>query len=174
MQGGPQACLIRLSVLAADIIVILADRQRGFPMKFLRGIVAGFGATIVLSVIMVMKGQMGIMPELNVAGMLSGMMNASLAMGWLAHFMIGTVIWGSLFALVENRLPGGAVMSGVVFSIFAWLLMMVGPMQMAGAGLFGLNLGVMAPMVTLMLHLIWGLVLGFTYERLPSFKPAED
>ena len=50
--------------------------------------------------------------------------------------------------------------------------MMVGPMPMAGAGLFGLQIGMMAPLATLMLHLIWGIVLGFTYQRYDACQPG--
>lgn len=35
-------------------------------------------------------------------------------------------------------------------------------MPMAGAGLFGLKMGMMAPLMTLALHLIWCAVLGVT------------
>ena len=41
-------------------------------------------------------------------------------------------------------------------------MMMMGPMPMAGAGLFGLQLGMMAPVATLMLHIMWGVVLGLS------------
>jgi len=99
--------------------------------------------------------------------MLSGMAHAYMgvaatpAIGWALHFMIGTVLWGILFALLYGRLPGkGALSKGVSFGILAWLLMMLMPMPMASAGLFGLKLGMVAPVMTLMLHLIWGAVLG--------------
>ena len=39
-------------------------------------------------------------------------------------------------------------------------------MPMAGAGLFGLGLGVMAPIATLMLHWAYGAVMGATYGAL--------
>ena len=39
-------------------------------------------------------------------------------------------------------------------------------LPMAGAGLFGLKFGMIAPVMTLILHLIWGAVLGYTYEKL--------
>jgi hypothetical protein len=42
---------------------------------------------------------------------------------------------------------------------------MVAIMPMVGAGLFGLALGVMAPVMTLVLHLIFGAVLGWVYGR---------
>lgn len=129
------------------------------------GLIAGFMATVVLSIVMIIKAKLGVMPELNAIKMLAGMIGAPLVMGWVAHFVIGTLVWGILFAALVNRLPGSMIVSAIIFSIGAWLLMMVGPMPMAGAGMFGLNLGIMAPIATLMLHLIWGVVLGFTYQR---------
>ena len=36
---------------------------------------------------------------------------------------------------------------------------------MAGAGLFGMNMGILAPMMALALHLIFGAVLGWVYGR---------
>jgi len=137
-------------------------------MNIKAGIISGFVATIALSIIMVVKTKMGIMPELNAIKMLAGMMGSSLYMGWVAHFMIGTFVWGILFALLVNKLPGGVMISAILFSIGAWLIMMLGPMPMAGEGLFGLKLGMMAPVATLMLHIIWGVVLGLVYKRVVS------
>jgi uncharacterized membrane protein YagU involved in acid resistance len=66
-----------------------------------------------------------------------------------------------------KSLPGKSpLVKGLVFSVCAWLLMMVIAMPMSGAGLFGMNLGMMAPVMTLMLHLIWGAVLGGSYGAL--------
>ncbi len=134
-------------------------------MNIKAGLISGFVATVVLSIVMIAKAKMGVMPELNAIKMLAGMMGSPLVMGWVAHFVIGTFVWGILFAVLVDKLPGGIIISAIIFSIGAWLLMMVGPMSMAGAGIFGLNIGIMAPIATLMLHLIWGVVLGFTYKR---------
>lgn len=45
--------------------------------------IAGFVATIILSVMMIANTLIGLMPELNVIVMLSDMMNKSLAFGWM-------------------------------------------------------------------------------------------
>ncbi len=137
---------------------------------YARSIIAGFAATVVLSAIMVMKGAMGLMPQLNVIAMLAHMIGfGGPALGWLVHFLIGTVLWGVLFALLYPWLPGSEpVVKGIVFAIGAWLLMMIIVMPMAGASFFGLKLGIMAPVMTLILHLIWGAVLGFVYKALPG------
>lgn len=136
----------------------------------IKSIIASFVATLVLSIVMIIKTMMGLMPELNVIGMLSSMMNGSSAVGWMAHFVIGTVVWGGAFALLSGYLPKVSVFSGVAFGVAAWLLMMLFIMPMAGAGLFGLKLGMVAPVMTLMLHALYGAVLALTFNRLTELK----
>lgn len=130
-----------------------------------KGILGGIVATVVLSVLMMVKGAMGVMPQLDIIHMLAMMMGVSTAIGWLVHFMIGA-IWGLLFALGYRIIPGGNnVLKGIVFGIGVWVLMMVMVMPMAGAGLFGMNMGIMAPMMTLVLHIIFGAVLGLVHGK---------
>jgi len=132
-----------------------------------QGVVAGFVATIVLSALMVIKSAMGIMPGLDVISMLSGMMGSAESLGWLAHFMIGSVLWGGLFAVVSPALPGESLwLKGVSFGVGAWLMMMIAVMPMAGAGFFGAKLGLAAPIMTLILHIIFGAILGGVYSAL--------
>ncbi|WP_242140629.1 DUF6789 family protein [Sphingomonas sp. TREG-RG-20F-R18-01] len=131
-----------------------------------KSMVAAFAATVVLSAMMVVKAMMGIMPQLDIAAMLASMMGApgNLALGWLGHFMIGTIGYGVVFALLAGRLPGSLIVQGVILGVIGWLVMMIMIMPMAGAGLFGLNLGIAAPIMTLMLHMIFGAVLGAVYK----------
>jgi len=141
--------------------------------KITAGLVAGLIATVVLSAMMLAKSMMGVMPELDVIAMLSSMMGGSAAMVWLGHFIIGTVIWGGGFALLYGLIPGGtALVKGIVFGVAAWLGMMIMVMPMAGARLFGLGFGIMAPMMTLVLHVIYGAVLGTVFRVLVAPKPA--
>ena len=135
------------------------------------GLLAGFIATVVLSAMMVIKGMMGVMPELDVAAMIGMMMGAPVAVGWIIHFMIGTIAWGGGFALLYDVIPSdSAVGKGIVFGVAAWLGMMIMIMPMAGAGFFGMNMGVMAPVMTLVLHIVFGAVLGLVYQN--RVKPA--
>lgn len=129
-----------------------------------KGLVAGLVATIVLSLLMVMKTLMGLMPQLDVVKMLSTMLGSpdQPMVGWIAHFVIGIVGYGLAIAL----LPGtNHVMRGIVIAIGGWLVMMVVLMPMAGAGMFGMSMGIMAPLMTLVLHLVFGAVLGWMYGR---------
>lgn len=128
-----------------------------------RGLLAGLAATIVLSGIMLMKQAMGVMPHLNAIAMISHMLGAPLAVGWIMHFMIGTVFWGLLYAWLNPLLAGPQWLRGAEFATGAWLVMMIMLMPMAGAGAFGLKMGMMAPVATLMLHWIYGIVLGWVY-----------
>ncbi|MGA7800344.1 MAG: DUF6789 family protein [Gammaproteobacteria bacterium] len=139
-------------------------------MNMLRGFVAGFVATLILSALMLLKGTMGLMPDLNVIKMLGNMMGAGPATGWLAHFMIGSVAWGPGFSALYQVLPGRAPwQKGMVFAAGAWLAMMVLVMPMAGAGFFGARFGMAAPVMTLVLHMVFGFTLGLVHGR-----PAED
>ena len=132
--------------------------------NWLKGMVAGFVATTVLSTLMLMKMMMGVMPELNPIKMISDMLGASPAVGWVMHFMIGSVLWGSLFAWLDPNIPGeGHWLRGILFGVGAWLVMMIVMMPMAGAGFFGSHLGMMAPVMTLVLHVVFGFVLGAVY-----------
>jgi uncharacterized membrane protein YagU involved in acid resistance len=134
-----------------------------------RGIAAGFVATFVLSVMMLMKRSMGLMPELDPIAMITAMAGASSqAVGWIAHFIIGSLFWGVGFAVVSPYLPGPFRLRGTIFAVGAWLMMMIVVMPMAGAGTFGLGLGIMTPLVTLVLHVVFGLVLGGIYGLLDA------
>ena len=44
--------------------------------------------------------------------------------------------------------------------------LMILVMAMAGAGLFGMPFGLMAPIMTLALHIIYRVVLGLVFDRL--------
>jgi hypothetical protein len=145
--------------------------------NWLKGLVAGFIATVVLSALMLLKQRMGMVPQLNPIEMLTKMAGGSPPdVGWVPHFLIGTVVWGSLFPIFDARVPAGSHwLNGILFGIGVWILMMVLVMPMAGAGLFGMALGIMVPIATLVLHLIYGAVLGGTYglehpDPLPQFQ----
>lgn len=136
-----------------------------------RGIIAGLVATIVLSILMFLKGMMGVMPELNVIAMLASKMGGNMMMGWVAHFVIGAIVYGLAFANLNGVLPGGSnLVKGMVLGIIGWLVMMVAIMPMMGAGMFAMNMGMMAAVATLMLHIIFGLVLGLSYDKIGADK----
>ena len=137
--------------------------------KFVKGIVAGLVATIVLSVLMIMKGKMGLMTDVNVIAMLASKMGGNSVMAWVAHFMIGMIGYGIAYVVIFSKLPFSSVLlRGVALGMAGWIAMMIAIMPMMNAGLFGLNLasGIMVPVATLMLHVIFGAVLSFVNSKL--------
>ena len=134
--------------------------------NILRGITSGFVATVVLSPLMIAKKMTGLMTdELDIIAIVTQILGGSTPIvGWVAHFAIGTFAWGGLFALLEPHLPGGRDwVRGTICGAAAWLLMMTIVMPAGGAGFFGLRLGLIAPVMTLVMHAIFGAVLGAVY-----------
>lgn len=140
--------------------------------KYTAGLAAGFIATVALSAVMIMKAALGMMPGLDVPAMLGALSGTGVAGGWVIHFAIGTILWGLIFAALIESIPGGTPLTrGLVFSVGAWLLMMIVLMPIAGKGLFAMNMGIAAAVATLVLHLIYGAVLGWTYGKMAPVHP---
>lgn len=140
----------------------IAEQHNSIP----KGLLAGFIATLVLSMMMVIKSMIGLMPQLDVIAMLSGMLGVSAVIAWVVHFVIGTVGYGIAIVLLSRVQAKPAVVLGLILGVIGWLIMMIMLMPMAGKGLFGMQIGIMAPIMTLMLHLIFGAVLGWVYDKL--------
>jgi hypothetical protein len=137
--------------------------------------IAGFVATLVLGALLLFKSSFGLWPQLNIISLLSALGGISAAAAWMDHFIVGTVVWGLLFSLFDSVGSGlGHWLKGIIFGVFAWLMMMVLFMPAAGAGLFGNKIGIVAPIVMLGMHLIYGAVLGATYGLLTAWAPAKD
>jgi hypothetical protein len=156
-----------------------AESMEGNVMtnRIVKGVFAGFIGTLALSALMILKAAMGLMPQMNAIKMLTviahGMLGTPLTpvVGWLLHFMIGSLVWGVSFSLLFERLPSHApILKGLIFGTAAWVLMMIVVMPMAGAGLFGLYLGLGTPIATLVLHWAYGAVLGGVYGRLGATR----
>jgi len=130
------------------------------------GIAAALIATVVLSILMVIKAAIGLLPGLDVITMLAAIAGLPKAAGWVMHVVIGVLIYGLVFAAAYQKLPGGPAVKGMAFAVVGWVHMMVAVMPVGGAGFFGLGIGAAAPVATLVLHLIYGAVLGISYDRL--------
>lgn len=141
-----------------------------------RGASAGFVASLVLAGIFLFKSSYGVMPEVNVFRLLVnlGGGNLSSESAWADHFIVGTLIWGLLFGITESLTSRPAPwLKGVIFGVLAWLVMMVTFMPLAGSGFFGVKIGPAAPVGMLILHVIFGAVLGATYGLLTVCFPEK-
>jgi hypothetical protein len=142
----------------------------------IKGTIAGGVATAALSVVMLLIGVTGYEPQLELTRVLLTLLDeppSQYALGWTLHFIIGSVVLGGLFAYIEPRLGADThTKSGVLFSIIAWLVVMLVFLPAAGAGYFGFQLSLFAPLVMLGLQVFYGGVLGWTYGKLsPTHNP---
>jgi uncharacterized membrane protein YagU involved in acid resistance len=125
-----------------------------------RAVVGGLVATAVMTVLMLMAPAMGL-PPMNIGAMLGTVMGGSLFLGWMAHFVIGTVLAIIYAATFATRLPGPGFLRGALFGLVPWIAAQLVVMPMMGAGVFGGSFG--AGFGSLMGHLVYGAVLGGIY-----------
>jgi hypothetical protein len=135
--------------------------------------IAGFVATLVLSGVMYVKAAMGLWPHLNIINLLTQLGSIGTVAAWMDHFIVGVGVWGLLFAGYDAVSSRPQWFKGLVFGVFAWLMMMILFMPLAKAGFFGMKLGLEGPLVSLFYSLVYGAVLGTTYGMLGSWAPAK-
>jgi|GEM_PF-201108 len=138
-----------------------------------RSLVAGLVATTVL---WLLKLSSGSVPQLETIRFLDRVAEATaratglpdpLMTGWVWHWVIGTLIWGTLFGIMVPILPGRRYwLKGCAFGVIAGLLTMLMVMPLAGAGYFGMQLTYLDPLVSLFYHIIYGATLGGVYGLL--------
>lgn len=139
----------------------------------LKGMLAGLVATLVLTVLILLNGALDLIPQINIIRLLTTLGTLSVPSAWMDHFIVGVVVWGLLFAVYDGAASWPAHwLKGIIFGVFAWLIMMVAFMPLAGAGFFGAKVGITAPVGLLIVHLIYGVVLGATYGLLGVLVPV--
>ena len=140
----------------------------------MKGMLAGLVATLVLSGLLLLKSTMNLVPELNLIRLLVNLGSISTVQAWMDHFIIGVVVWGLLFGAYDSLASRPAHwLKGIIFGVFAWVVMMLLFMPLAKAGVFGWKIGPMAAAVTLIYHLVYGAVLGTTYGLLSAWVPVK-
>jgi hypothetical protein len=141
----------------------------------IKGIVSGLVATLVLSAVMLAKSELHIAAGYSIIPLLSKLAGGTVG-GWMDHFIIGTVIWGLVFAAFDSVTPDSLPywLKGVLFSLFAWLVMMLFFMPYVGLEAFGLKAGLFPATINLVQHLIYGVVLGLTYGLLTQWVPVKN
>ncbi len=143
----------------------------------LRGLVASLIATMAILLVFLLTDLAGLsfslntMPLLGEVSLRKNPFLVSPIIGWAIHFLIFSLIWSFLYTLAATKESVHSARNFAIgFCLFAWLVMMVLTMPLAGNGYFALQKGLWAPLFALLLHLIWGWVVGFVYELLPSIS----
>jgi len=145
-------------------------------MSVIKGILAGLMATVAVSAVMLLQRALGLSARLGIiplvlkaSGAIFGTPLHDRALGWIVHFFMGTMVGGVLFVFAEPKLQADTCAKrGVLFGLLVWLAFMLVLMPLAGAGPFGFRISVLAPLALLVFHLIYGVVLGWTYGKLHS------
>jgi hypothetical protein len=139
-----------------------------------KGVVAGFIATVVLSIIMLAMDAAGMPPQYNIVTLIDNLGSIGRGGAWADHFIVGALLWGPIFAGFEASTAKAAPwFKGLIFGVIAWVAMMLIFMPVVGMGLFGSSLGIMGPVVMLIFHLIYGAVLGLSFGLLGTWLPAK-
>jgi hypothetical protein len=127
-----------------------------------KGIVAGFVATFVLSVLLdpIELFAPSILP-------------ASPPVGWVLHFFVGTVVWGIGFSVLHDHLRGPAWQRGLMFALGAWIAVISGAAVLILAGVLAMELTPVMIVATLVVHVLYGVVLGLVYGFLIEGAPEQ-
>ncbi len=132
-----------------------------------RAVLAGLAGTAAMTMLMLLAPKMGL-PPMNIGAMLGSVMGGNVALGWVAHFMIGTVLALSYALLFATRIPGAPAIRGAVFSLLPWVMAQAVMMPMMGMGFFSGSM--LAAGGSLMGHVIYGLILGSIYGSAASSR----
>jgi hypothetical protein len=128
-----------------------------------RGMAAGFAGAAAVAAILLLTAELGILSQIDFIARISVATGIGFPAVWTFHFAVGALL-GALFAWLDPDLPGDSLRQrGVILSSIAWALMMLFIMPLTGAGVFGLYISVLVPLGTLVLHVIFGAVMGSAY-----------
>ena len=136
-----------------------------------RALLAGFVATLVMTMMMYAAPLMG-MPKMDIAAMLGSLLNGGQMpapmsgpwwMGMVLHFINGVVLFPLIYAyLLYGVLPGSNWVKGMLWGVILWFVAQVMVMPLMGMGVFssGAPQPVMSVLGSLMGHLVYGALLG--------------
>jgi len=127
-----------------------------------RALLAGLVATAAMTFMAYFVAPVMLGHPMDIAHMLSGLAGGSWAIGMLMHLMNGIVVFPLIYSIVLYRfLPGAPWLKGILWGVVLWLGLEIVILAMTGAGEFNTNGGgAKALMAALVVHLIYGVLLG--------------
>lgn len=148
--------------------------------RSIKGIIAGIGATLIMSALILLKTEMQILPRIDAVQVFTHISHnyfdtaVNSAYGWMWFFAIAGVLWGALFGGLEKHWPGRTDLTkGFWFGFCAWLVTMIIFAPLGGFGLFASGYSMQAPWIALFGHLIYGGLLGLFYAWVNNEKPLD-
>ncbi len=155
-----------------------------FTLALLAGFVASVAMVLAFAIAYAAALVLGRLPVSILAGWFQGLTNNALIdtagpnlYAATAIFFVGGLIWAMLYGLVfEPRLHGPAWLRGVRFALIPCLFSLAVVLPLVGGGILGLNLGAgpLPILGNLVLHAVWGGILGTVYGTAESVfdRPA--
>ncbi|MGC8536809.1 MAG: DUF6789 family protein [Rhizomicrobium sp.] len=125
-------------------------------------VLGGLAGTLALTFMMMFVApMMGV--RMDIAASLAAMLHAPRAVGLLLHFMMGTLIFSTIYGyLLQGRLPGPGLVQGMIWGSILWLMLESFVMPMMGKGFFGASgPGMKGAVAALLAHLVYGGLLGW-------------
>ncbi len=140
-----------------------------------RAVVAGFVATLVMTMLMYGAPMMG-MPKMDIAAMLGSMLGQGMPaagtgawwLGMIIHFINGTIIFPLIYAYaLYSVLPDAPWLKGATWGVILWAIAQAVVMPMMGMGFFssGAPQPMMAVVGSLIGHLVYGGILSAVTGR---------
>src|SRR6516225_8650641 len=87
----------------------------------LKGMIAGFVATLILSGLMLLNSTMDLMPQINIIRMLANLATLSTTAAWMDHFIVGVMIAiTALVGLLILHLVYGVVLGAIYGFLGVW------------------------------------------------------
>jgi hypothetical protein len=109
--------------------------------------------------VILLKQAFGVLPELSTKSVRAHLVGyQSIAVGWLLHFFVGVCRWGPLYAWIDPQSSFPHGFKGMTFGTGVWLGVTLLILPAVGAGVFGLQFGIVTPAATLVLHGNYGTV----------------
>lgn len=138
-----------------------------------RAIGGGLVGTILLTLMMRFVAPMMTGQKMDMARKLGDMTGMGPVAGMIMHFLVGSVIFGLIYAFVFFRfLPGAPWLKGLLSGVIFWLGLEILMMPMIGGGFFSSQMGGMKLVVAaLIAHLVYGAALG-VIAGAATAKPA--
>ena len=136
-------------------------------------VIAGVAGSLAMTVFRMLGPKFGLPPMDmgKMLGTMNPMMTLPYAMGWVMHFVIGTVLTAIYALFLMDKLPSEGWAQGMIYSLIPWLVMSLMLAPMMGMGLFGGTMG--AAIGGLLGHLAYGATIGYILARPDSAEPAE-
>jgi uncharacterized membrane protein YagU involved in acid resistance len=137
-------------------------------MNVTRAAIAGLIGTAAMTALLLVEPSVGL-PKIAMGQVLStslGLTTAHLsvgpALGWGLHFLIGTILAVIYAAAFDRRLPGPAVVRGMIYGALVFVVAQVVFMPLVGGGVFSRGDSELLA-GSLLGHLLYGGVIGWTY-----------